>query len=472
MREQSYEFDVDEYSIPELIEKLHIKATELTESVVTEHIDNIIFSCSDKVNKNEEIRNFVYFLKSSKKKILDHLKEKKVDQQPANSFPPTNSKIYESKSILEGGDHDITRNKIVPVKYTNNWEFPDGVINPVDKRTITKVVCIDSLFRENYVRSSPSDFMWTLPENLKNVVSMKVVSLELPNAWYSISEKNNSNYFIIHLFNMKDQQDISHVIKIPDGNYSSSAFISTINNLFQNIQQGLEFLFVDIDDVSCKTIIRARIQEDEISNLPKPYDINDARYSPDFYFILDFVSENKNMPKNMDLYDNYNYKNFEAYNKNNKMYKSLGWFLGFRKPYYKVAKDDSAVYYIKNIVNPMTCDCFVKSESSYGSSTQNYVFLDINDFNQNEIADSFVSSINNSNNEFIGNNIIARVAIATPFYNILFDTSSPYIFKQRDYLGPVRLNKLQIRLIDKFGDIIDLNENNFSFSLEMTILYQ
>jgi hypothetical protein len=46
------------------------------------------------------------------------------------------------------------------------------------------------------------------------------------------------------------------------------------------------------------------------------------------------------------------------------------------------------------------------------------------------------------------------------------------IFKKRDYLGPIRLNKLHIRLLNKFGDVVDLNENDFSFSLEVSILYQ
>jgi hypothetical protein len=478
MSKFTYEFDINEYSIPELVEKLRITTTNLTESVVSEHIDNILFSCSDKANENEEIRNLVYFLKSAKKKLIGHLRERnyaKPDEPSPNNFPPTNSEIYDSKSILKGGDHDITQNKIVPVKYTNNWAFPDGVINPVDKRTITKVVCIDSLFRENYSRTTASDFMWTLPENLKNVVSMKVVSLELPSAWHAISDKNNSNYFIINLFNMTGQEDVSHVVKIPDGNYMSASFDTTINNFFQNVKKGLEFLYFHVDDVSSKTIIRARVNSDDTSGtteFPKPYDPSDPRYSPNFYFIIDFVSDYKNITKIANSYNHYTDKNFELYNRNNKLYKSLGWFLGFRKPYYKVTKDDSAVYSILNPVNPITYNAFLRSESSYGSSTQNYLFLDINDFNQNEISDSFVSSTNNSNNEFIGNNIIARVAIATSFYSVLFDTTSPYIFKQRDYLGPVRLNKLQIRLIDKFGDLVDLNENNFSFSLEMTILYQ
>ena len=45
------------------------------------------------------------------------------------------------------------------------------------------------------------------------------------------------------------------------------------------------------------------------------------------------------------------------------------------------------------------------------------------------------------------------------------------MFKTRTYMGPVSINKLQITLLNRYGEIIDLNENNFSFTLELTKLY-
>jgi hypothetical protein len=49
--------------------------------------------------------------------------------------------------------------------------------------------------------------------------------------------------------------------------------------------------------------------------------------------------------------------------------------------------------------------------------------------------------------------------------------NSDYIYKQRDYFGPVNIQKLHIRLLDNFGRPLPLNENDFSMTLEMEQIY-
>ena len=53
----------------------------------------------------------------------------------------------------------------------------------------------------------------------------------------------------------------------------------------------------------------------------------------------------------------------------------------------------------------------------------------------------------------------------------MINNANDRIFKQRDFLGPVTMRKFSIEILDKFGKLIDLNNNDFSLSLEMTILY-
>ena len=45
-----------------------------------------------------------------------------------------------------------------------------------------------------------------------------------------------------------------------------------------------------------------------------------------------------------------------------------------------------------------------------------------------------------------------------------------YGFK-RDYFGPVNVSKIKVRLIDHFGDVVDLNNTDFSFTLKVEQLY-
>ncbi len=44
--------------------------------------------------------------------------------------------------------------------------------------------------------------------------------------------------------------------------------------------------------------------------------------------------------------------------------------------------------------------------------------------------------------------------------------------KTRRYNGPVNIRNLFIKIIDQYGIIIDLNNMDFSFTLELEILYE
>ena len=339
----------------------------------------------------------------------------------------------------------------------------NGSLNPVEKKTVTKIINVDSLFRENYESTSASNFIWNLAEPVKNVVAMKVVALELPTVWYSISSKLKNNRVIVHLYHVKDNNtstlanyhDETHVITVPDGNYMAPVFVTTMNNYLQNLPDtvngkfnGLKFLCFDVDSITTRTTIRAR-HSTETGN--SPYNVTDSYYSPNFYFEVDFNTID------------------ETENNENAFKKTLGWFLGFRKSAYLI---DQTNVYTDNITDSnggITYIYYLQSESSYGSTIQNYIYIDLNDFNRNESTDTFTAPTENG---YIGNNVIARISISTLFNSTLFDNASDRVYKQRDYFGPVRISKMQIKLLNKFGDLIDLNYNDFSMALELTILYQ
>ena len=95
----------------------------------------------------------------------------------------------------------------------------------------------------------------------------------------------------------------------------------------------------------------------------------------------------------------------------------------------------------------------------------------IDDFNKNMITDSITSGNVNNTTSYLGNNILARITVTNSFNSTLNDNASDRIFKTREYLGPIYLKKLNISLLDKYGDYVDLNNNNFSFALELSILY-
>jgi hypothetical protein len=132
---------------------------------------------------------------------------------------------------------------------------------------------------------------------------------------------------------------------------------------------------------------------------------------------------------------------------------TCGWVLGFRSATYtSTTVPDSDGYYS------------VTSEGSYGS-VDNYFFLEIDDFQNNFMTDSIVSVVNRGTPTFLGNNIIARIPVNSSVFG------DKFVQFKRDYFGPVTLERLRIRLLNRFGEVVSLQSNDFSFSLELKELY-
>ena len=442
----NYDLDINNYNEKELCGFLRINEdlSTLSSSSVIKYVQHFKKSIQSKSISDDQKEVFIVFMDKAKQKLLSY-----IEKRPPVQLPPTNYNIIQSQNQLSGGTHAVTTDKIVPVVNTFDDKYPAGVINPIEKKYFTKVISIDSLFRENYDTTNSNSFYWTLPKIEYKVVSMKLVSVELPILWYSISETLKNNVFKIKLYNVSGKPDSEQIITIPPGNYNNIDFFTSLNNIFLNTGNGLEFLVCDISTITSKTVIRAR----DINDFGlKPYDITAVHYSPDFYYevIFDMDSTKCNSKE-----------------KNKHLQKSLGWFLGFRKSRYTVKRSNKYVDYTFNNTGLTTYEAYLSSESSYGSGRSTYIYLAIDDFNKNSLAETISSSVGDV---FIGNDILGRLSIENSANEIMINQSDK-IFKQRDYLGPITLRKLNIRLLNRFGDPIDINNNDFSFALELKVLY-
>ena len=54
---------------------------------------------------------------------------------------------------------------------------------------------------------------------------------------------------------------------------------------------------------------------------------------------------------------------------------------------------------------------------------------------------------------------------------IVKENSNP-LSKVRKYTGPVNIAKINIKLLDKFGNLINLNNMDYSLTLELELLYE
>ena len=382
-------------------EILHNKMLELQDKMIL----------CENVN-NEFKRNFNHFLNDATTILLkslhaeDAIQERKLDNLEIN---PTHPIVHIPKD---------------PFIYTQSSQAFQGVVNPLERRIVTKVLSIDSEFRKplhnklhNQIEqiTASNNFMFHLQAPLENVISMKLSALELPRLWHSISTKLSNNNFEIYLQNT----DISLNIVLPDGNYTNAELKTSINNYFNNIQQGLEVLNFDINPINGKAFFYV-----------------DPGTPSTFYYELDFSCS------------------------------GLGNYLGFNNQKYNVSLSDT--YTNSFLQSPAVIyDGYVIGESSCGL-VDNYIFVIVNDFNYNHESNIISSQTHNG---FIGDNVLGRVTLNVSPDNLLINNPSDKIFKKREYFGPVRIRQLEIKIINKYNKVIDLLNNNFSLALEFQILY-
>lgn len=349
-------------------------------------------------------------------------------------------------------------NHFIPNKpHTNiidvsDYRYKNGLINPTEKRIITRSIAIDSTYRNNYNNTPTTDFTYIFPEPINNVISMKVSSSEIPYLWYSFSAAQKTNEFTICIYAKKFNDMLiqnKRTIIIPDGNYGSSELVQSMNNYFTNLanteyQDLFNYLYFDIEETSAKTIFRIKADTED-----SEYNSNTAFTNyEDFYFTLDFrVQSDLTRPA----------------------YRNAGWMLGYKELEYTISKREIPFMdYIRSNNGRSDYSLYIIGESSYGNSLHNYLFFEIEDFQKNVPTHGFTF---NRGTSVLSNNIMGRIQIVTGFNTILTNNNSDCVFKKREYFGPVRLEKVHIRLLNKYGEPLDLNGNDFSFVLEIEQLY-
>ena len=130
---------------------------------------------------------------------------------------------------------------------------------------------------------------------------------------------------------------------------------------------------------------------------------------------------------------------------------SLGWCLGYRLPEYSLSSGNSLV-----------------AESLVDFNAIRYLFLVVDEFRQSN-PNSLVSPLYNG---YISKNVLAKITLNTaiyPFGSILPANlfNGLLLSDQRYYSGKTDIQKLQIQIVDEWGRIVDLNQMDFSFCLEI-----
>ena len=330
----------------------------------------------------------------------------------------------------------------VPATVSSNIDkYARGVVNPLQRETVNTILTINSKFRDYLVKdkapnnaaSTSSDFTVVLTDPINNVVSLKLASMELMNSYYAVSEYLKTNLFTVETYKINTNSGAitdfySREIELSEGGYNSDLMVPTLNKIFTT-DPSLNMV------TSVYNNLKGRIIFLLSANPPVP-----PPTGTQYAFNLDFtIQEERARP----LFLNY------------------GWLLGFQKARYVFSTDYSTT------VTPSK-EIGFNSETPLDFTGSKFFLLEVTDYNNN--APAVLKYNTNDSYWFNIKDIIAKIPNVSSAYSVIFEDSSDRVFKTRNYFGPVKLQKLRIRLLDENGKVVNLNGSEMVVSFEVESL--
>ena len=548
--------NIDNYSVDELLDMMNLQDPSLYQ--IKDAANTIIARM-----RSEGRGNIADFFEKVKEKAMDALDDDSEsdneqnnentkigdwwqNQYPAQANQAQANKATDRKQRIQtfnSNNHFQMNRERLGVPTTRPVPVAQGTINPNLRNITTRVVSIDSQYRQNILPfagnnvSAPSfntDYTLDLSDPLTNVISMKLYSVQIPTTWYAFDHVLGNTCFKLQsdgaglpsfpnsvLRNPVDSVIDSSMVDcscIPVGNYTNVELKDQLPTAFNYNTTVFEDPGAPPPGLAWS--IEPQTQILEVAN-PSTHDISFIYYGPEMTTADcssscvggSFVNQN------------------------------LGWNLGFRRE--PDASGNVSVTIPAGIgAAPPVADIpgILKADVPMDACGPKYFILVVDDFNQNHLNKGLVNITDRPNklslpsyysadlafacptstpstaaaatanatpiatknaprkltqaqlysiNEIIANRATPKLRGAGPtttdvlaviplrHIETVRQQHCPYVefggtlqANVREYFGPVNIERLRVQLMDDKGNLVNLHDHDWSFSLIIEQLYQ
>ena len=63
------------------------------------------------------------------------------------------------------------------------------------------------------------------------------------------------------------------------------------------------------------------------------------------------------------------------------------------------------------------------------------------------------------------------IPLSSSAFTTTFDNNSNFIYKKREYFGPVDISKITIKLLNQKAGLVNLHNTEFSFTIQVKSIY-
>ena len=439
----SMNLNIEEYSIDDIFDLLDIQIDGNTN-----YID-----LKDDIDAKIE-KYIIFFRGQQNQSIVDFFEKIRESLFGQQNNMNDNTTLAQDLLIQTDSKLDAEKNRGLKTNTTDTtdkelYESKKGAGNPINRKTITKLLNIDSRFRRNYSSSTSTNYKIDLPYEINNVIEMKLSDLEFPSTYYPFTDEYQNNYMWMRFESGNGAQTFVYIY-IEPGNYYHTSLIQKIqddiNNMGIDIKINFNLSYENTGGIGVGNGL-VSIGVNSESNITSIGEI-ELNFEGQ---MLPSTIENYNMTQKfvLDLEDQAEIINTYYYGKSNIDYRQrLGWMLGYREEVY-----NNATYHL--------------SEGILDILGPKYLYLVVDDFNNSNNKNFF----NSSEQTMLNDNILARISIKGYAFSIQSQTDLSIYSEPRYYYGPVNINKLAVKLVDEYGRHVNLNYMDFSFTLSLITIY-
>jgi hypothetical protein len=275
------------------------------------------------------------------------------------------------------------------------------------------IINVDSRFRDAPNVYSAADYYFSLLSPVKNILRIRITSVELPNNYFFFTRSRKNVSFRVRY--SAGGTDYVRDVTIVDGNYTADggdgdSLVAVLNAIFTAY-------LPQITLTASFSVINGSF-----------------KFSGSIPFSIDTTWNSKDRPLDY----------------------GLGYYMGFTRGVHT------------SLPNSVTGKYDVTSDICAYFGGDNYVFMALNDF------DCVRQTVRTYDTTFLPEKskphdftATAKLIMSQPKNYMVFDDYAGQHIKEVVFPGPVDLGRLRVRLLDAYGDPIDLCSSQFSFSIEV-----
>ena len=443
--ETNFDLDINNYTTNDLINFFKLENNFSLDDLIKKEFDlvNELLLVNNLIYTPKQKFDIINFIKSGKDVLISfHNELNSINEikKNINKFLNEDEIILAGKIINPLSEHQTLQHSNIPNDNINGYNY----------NITTSIYVFNTSARNDFYNTKAVNSTYELPIKWKNVISISLSSATIPNIMYAFNYEEGTNQIYIK----EDNTGLSSIITLPIGNYTPYSFtdLSGIitNASFPDIltncindQLGIiePYRFeVTIDLSTRKTSITNNTNTFTMITLNKNQTIivNDKEI-----FVGCNVFSSKigidyglNPPKKTSI-------PVETY------LNTMGYLMGFRE----------IIYY---------GDTSYTSESIFNNTYSNYLYFVLEDYTGSQTITDTYGILGDG---ILKNNILGVIPINSNIFTSTFDNNANFIYKKREYFGPVDISKISIKLLNQTGKLVNLHDTNFNFTLQVKSIY-